>query len=136
MNAIEETISRIENMIRMAPIIAVEEFKKEADLMAQLNRDQLMSGTDALGNSTPTYVSNSKAPQAPGKIKFFDKGDFQQGIKSLFSSEGIEMTSTDFKNKFLNPYKKVVETLGLSPRSVEEVQIVVLPRIINRLRKL
>lgn len=134
MNAIELVIKRLENWISKVEEITIDEIKKESALIEQLNRNQLMSGINADGGDMPKYKQGSKQPQAPGKIKLFDTGAFQRGIKASFDNEGIDMNSTDFKNAFLNPYRKAIETLGLTDNSIEELQEKILPRIIKRLK--
>jgi len=133
MNAIEEVVNRLISWTKQIEKIIIEEIKKESDLIAQLNRGQLMSGTDAFGNPTPVYAPSNKKR---GNMNFKLTGDFQRGIKAKFDNKGIDMESTDFKNAFLNPYKKAVETLGLTEESILELQEVILPRIIKRLKSI
>jgi hypothetical protein len=134
LTAIKEVLKRLIALQKAIEAIVINEIKAQSELIEQLNREQLMSGKDAFGNDTPNYVKGSKQPQAPGKMKFFDTGDYQRGIKAVFESEGIEMTSTDFKNKFLNPYKESVETLGLNDESIKKLQAVILPNIIKKVK--
>ena len=84
MNAIELVIKRLENWISKVEEITIDEIKKESALIEQLNRNQLMSGINADGGDMPKYKQGSKQPQAPGKIKLFDTGAFQRGIKASF----------------------------------------------------
>jgi hypothetical protein len=133
--AIQDVLKRLLGIQKKIEVIIITEIKNHKDLIAQLNRDQLMAGKTADGEQTPKYVQGSKQPSAPGNMNFFDTGAYQKGIKAIFKDEGIEMTSTDFKNAFLNPYKKSVETLGLTDESIAKLQAVILPNIISKIRK-
>ncbi|MCH2217511.1 MAG: hypothetical protein MK076_05445 [Flavobacteriales bacterium] len=134
MNGIEIGLNRLISLSNSVEKITIEEIRKESKLISDLNRDQLMKGIDAFGNPTPEYSESSKKKGKRGRIKFFDTGDYQKAIKPVFDNEGIDIESTDFKNAFLNPYKKVIETLGLTNESIIQLQNKILPRIIKRLR--
>ncbi len=114
--------------------IAKEEFMKEASLFSDLNRSQLLSGTDAEGNSMIPYVQGSKAPSAPGKTTLSDSGDYHRGIKPLFDNDGVNMTSTDSKLAFLDP--KYDTALGINENSQNILIEKVKPKVINRLKNL
>lgn len=114
--------------------IAKEEFMKESALFSELNREQLLSGTDAEGQSMIPYVAGSRAPSAPGKTTLKDSGDYHRGIKTLFDSGGVNMTSTDSKFAFLDP--KYDTALGINENSQNILIEKVKPKVINRLKNI
>lgn len=120
MNAIEEAINRLKLMAKKADQLAVDIVESNPVLLGNLNRGQLREGVNSVGSDMPSYVSNSKAPKAPGTIKLFNKGEYTKGINPLFSNEGIDMTSKDQKVKFLDP--KYPLALGLNDDSVLVIQ--------------
>lgn len=123
MNAFSDIISQLKEAAKTADIEAQKIVESKPELLASLNRAQLAVGNNALGGDMPRYVSGSKAPQAPNKIKLFDTGKFTEGINPLFSPVGIGMTSTDSKVSFLDP--KYPLALGLSPSSIAVIQGVI-----------
>lgn len=133
MNAIEQTIQRIKNIQSSIEQISKEEIEKQAGLIERLNRSRLAKGIDAKGDSTPKYASNSKAPKAPGNMKFFDTGDWYADIQAKFDSAGLTVDSSKF---FLDPFRKTIELLGLSPDDIEKLIEAVIPKIIKRLKAL
>ena len=130
-DAIENAIKRIKKIQNSVEQIAIEEFKKEDALMSDLNRSQLLSGTDALGNPMPNYVSTSRKR---GRTNLFDEGDYHQGIKPLFDDVGINMISTDRKFAFLDP--KYNTALGINENSQQILIEKTKPKIIDRLKKI
>jgi len=133
MNAIEKTIKRVKNIQSSIEKIAKEEIEKQAGLIERLNRSRLAKGIDAEGNATPKYAANSKAPKAPGNIKFLDSGDFYADIQAKFDNAGLTVDSSKF---FLDPFRGTVETLGLSPDDIEKLINVVIPKIVKRIKAL
>lgn len=107
--------------------IAKKAFEEESKLMSDLNRGQLEEGKTALGTDMPSYVSNSKAPKAPGAIKLFDTGEYTRKISPLFNSKGVDMTSLDSKVEFLD--RKYPIALGLDDESIRILQNKVIPEI-------
>lgn len=132
-DAIEKVLKRIQKMRTSIEQIAIEEIKKQAGLIERLNRSRLAKGIDAEGNPTPKYVKNSKAPKAPGNMKFFDTGDWYADIEAKFNEIGIVIESSKF---FLDPFRKTIELLGLPEEDVSKLLKIVIPKIINRLRKI
>ena len=130
-DAIENAIKRIKKIRNSVEQIAIEEFKKESVLMSDLNRNQLLSGTDALGQPMPNYVSISRKR---GRTTLFDEGDYHMGIKPLFDNEGVNMISTDRKFAFLDP--KYNTALGINENSQQILIEKTKPKIIDRLRKI
>lgn len=128
---IKEVIDRLTKMKTSVTNIAKEEFTKEAALFSDLNRAQLNSGTDALGNDMPTYSASNKKT---GKLDLFLSGDYHQGIKPLFESDGIDMISTDSKFAFLDP--KYNTALGINENSQNILIEKVTPNVIKRLKAL
>ena len=66
----------------------------------------------------------------------FDKGDFQRGIEPLFSDDGVDMISADSKAWFLDPFRKVINTLGLTDANKDKWLTNAIPNIIKRLKEL
>ena len=133
MNAIEIVIRRVKNIQSSIEQIAKEEIEKQAGLIERLNRSRLAKGIDAEGNATPKYVANSKAPKAPGNMKFFDTGDFYADIEAKFDNAGLTVDSSKF---FLDPFRNTVELLGLAPEDIEILINAVIPKIVKRIRAL
>ena len=131
--AIQETIGRLQSMVKNVEQIAIDELKKNPNVLAEMNREQLMSGINADGGSMPNYAASSKKS---GKITLFDKGPFQQGITPMFDDQGMDMTSTDSKVSFLDPFRKVINTLGLIGSNVDKWLNSAKPNIIKRLKEL
>lgn len=134
MSALDDAILRLKRMKDNADKLAKEIVESNPTLLSNLNREQLRAGTNANGNSMPSYVSNSKAPQAPGGIELFDTGRYHAGIKPLFGSNEIVMTSIDQKVRFLDP--KYPLGLGLSPESIIVVQNEIKKELPSKLLKL
>ena len=139
MSELTIAIKELQNVVSNIEQIAIKEFEEEAKTIADLNRQQLKNKTDAEGNATPVYSSSNKKKR--GRLDFLDKGNFKLGIKSLFDTEGIEMTSTDRKVSFLNPYfhktsGSIVDTLGLSPDSIDTITIKVNEELIKAIKQL
>lgn len=134
MNAIQDALNRLQKMKAMTPVIAKEIITNDPKKLADLNRDQLSKGSDALDKDMPKYVRESKAPKAPGKIKLFDSGDYTKGINPLFDSVAIDMTSTDRKVAFLD--NKYPTALGLAPSSIEVLKKEIIEQEPNLLRKI
>ncbi len=132
-NAIEKTIARIKKIQSTIEQIAKEEIEKQAGLIERLNRSRLAKGIDAEGNATPKYVANSKAPKAPGNMKFFDTGDWYADIEAKFNTAGLTVESSKF---FLDPFRQSIELLGLSPDNINELIGVVIPKIVRRIKAL
>ena len=132
-SALKSSVLRLERMKKEALNISIDEFKEEDQMLGDLNRGQLSEGLDANGNPNPNYAQSSKKS---GRIKFKDTGKYTSGIKPLFDTDGFEMTSTDEKRAFLNPWKKVVETLGLTIKNLSLVLIKIKPRIVSELLRL
>ncbi|MDC3237436.1 hypothetical protein OAT93_01745 [bacterium] len=129
----KSSISRLERMKKGVLKVSIQEFKEESQLLGDLNRSQLNEGLDANGKPTPNYAESSKKS---GRIRFKDTGKYTEGIKPLFEGDGFQMTSTDEKRAFLNPWKKVVETLGVTVKNLYLVLVKIKPRIVNKLLRL
>ncbi len=133
MELIQKQIARLNLMKNSVLGIAINELKKEADLFTKLNVDQLKKGTDAFGRPTPEYASSNKKT---GNITFIDKGGFTNGIKPVFGSNRMAMTSTDDKNPFLNPWKGKTETLGINPNNRALIVMEIIPNVLLKLNRL
>jgi len=115
-------LSDIANDIRafsndLGNIIDQELTKLEPD-MEELNREQLRQGKDASGKDTPKY---KKSTGKTGKIKFRDTGKFYKSLKAEVKGGVIDLDSSDPKSKWLNPWKGVLTTVGLSPISISKL---------------
>jgi hypothetical protein len=91
----------------------------------ELNRQQLEGGLRSDGKfitpkyKNPEYVNRkAQVPLAPvGTPDLKLKGDFHRGIKATVGSNGLEITSTDFKTKFLSPRYALIFGLSAESRS-------------------
>ena len=132
MTIITDTITNLKTVISTIDKIVREEIVKESKLIAQMNREQLLAGKKASGVNMPPYVSNSKAPSAPGLIKLFDEGLFQEGIEPMFDNQGIELVGNERKTGFL--VAKYGAILGLTEANIKRLQNVVVPKVIERIK--
>lgn len=126
MTIITEKKAKLENILKSINNIVRQEAIKERDFISKLNRDQLLKGEKADGD-TPNYVIGSNQPSAPGKITLFEAGDFHEGIEPLFEDKGFEMVDTDFKTPFL--VAKFGNILGLNKDSIIKLRARLFPRI-------
>lgn len=129
--AVRDRLLRIQ---KEAKKIVKEEAIKSREVIAKLNREQLLEGKRSDGADMPDYVPDSKQPSAPGKITLFDTGDFHEGIEPMFSQEGIEMIGVDDKTPFL--IAKYPEILGLNKESRIKLVAHLKPRVIKRIKEL
>jgi hypothetical protein len=139
MSIIKDLANDLTFIVKNIEDIAIDQYEEKSNEISNLNKEQLLNKKDAQGNPTPNYSPNNKKKR--GKLNFYDKGNFQQGIKPLFEKDGIDVISTDFKNSFLNPYKhkpsnSIVDTLGLSPSSIETLNAEVSEEIIKAIKQL
>jgi hypothetical protein len=93
-----------------------EAIRRNAELIEQFNRGQLLDGKRADGTSMPNYVANSKQPEAPGPIKLKDTGAFQEAFDIEVFSDSFEIDSQDEKSDILKE-KYGVEIFGLNQTS-------------------
>lgn len=98
-------------------IIEQELVKLEPD-MEELNREQLRQGKNASGGNNPKYKPSTGKK---GKIKFKETGTFYKSLKADVRGSTIDIVSTDPKSKWLNPWKGVLTTIGLSPLSMSKL---------------
>lgn len=134
MNVISQKITKLRNVVKLMPFIIEKIVEGEEQFIAELNRIQLKGGRRADGGKMPNYKPGSKSPSAPGSIKLFDTGEFYASLDPLFDADGIDITSTDPKSRFLETKYKPV--LGLTPESLEKLKVVILPKIIDQIRAL
>ncbi|TNE75029.1 hypothetical protein EP331_00235 [bacterium] len=106
----------------------------EREYIAELNRKQLWKGKKSDGTDMPSYVPNSKAPNAPGKIVLFDTGAFHAGFDALIEDDQFEVIGTDTKTSFLT--KKYGHILDLNEESLQELRRRIKPKIEKRLFEL
>lgn len=132
MTIITDAITKLKTVISTIDKIVREELVKERKLIAQMNREQLLSGKKASGENMPSYVLNSRSPSSPGLIKLFDEGLFQDGIEPMFDNQGIELVGTERKTGFL--IAKYGEILGLTDKNIKRLQKVLLPKVITRIK--
>ena len=115
-----------------------EQIRQEAirfeEFIAELNRDQLRRGMRGDGSFLPDYVPGSRQPQAPGRIKLFDKGDFYAGMAPIFEDEGLVIANTDEKTVFL--VRRYGDILNLTIESRNKLRIALLPGVRRRIREL
>lgn len=130
---IQDQIKVLENMLKNVEQITINELEKNPNVLAEMNRDQLMSGVNADGGSMPNYAESNKKS---GKINLFLKGDFQRGITPMFDDQGMDMISTDGKASFLDPFRKVINTLGLTDANKDKWINNAIPKIQDTLKKL
>ena len=122
MNPIEKLINNLTMIEKNIQSIAISELKKESELLSQVNRDQLDVGTTSTGDPMPSYVDSSR-----GGIRLHDTGDWWAGIKPVFDSDGLDMTSTDYKTSFLD--KKYPLALGVR-QSIGKILPKIKPKIV------
>lgn len=130
---IQDQIKVMQDMLKNVEHITIAELEKNPNALAEMNREQLMSGINADGGSMPNYAASSKKS---GKINLLDKGPFQAGIKPMFDDQGMDMISTDSKTSFLNPFRQVINTLGLTPDNIDQWITNAIPKIQDTLKKL
>jgi len=121
-------IANIEEIIRLEAI-------EHQDFIAELNQMQLAEGQRPDGSFLPDYSQTSVSVfgKPPGAIKLFDEGDFYEGIKPLFESQGLDMVGLDEKTSMLiNRYGDV---LGLSQENKQRLAVQLLPGIKVRIKK-
>lgn len=131
--AIQGTIKQLQNMVKNVEQITIRELERNPQRLAQMNREQLLSGIDADGGNMPTYAASSKKS---GKINLFDQGDFHRGIKPMFDNEGAEMISTDDKAWFLDPFRDTINSLGLTDVNINTWLKNAIPNVIKKLKTL
>lgn len=107
---------------------------EERGFIAELNREQLWKGKKADGSNMPEYVTNSKSPNAPGKIVLFDTGSFHAGFDALIEDDEFEVIGTDEKTGFLT--KKYGHILDLNEESLQELRLRIKPKIEKKLFEL
>lgn len=72
--------------------------------LAELNKEQLREGkrsddSQILPAYSPSYQKRKR--RSPTPVILFDTGDFQDGFKQTFTSDGFTMKSDDVKNDTL-----------------------------------
>ena len=135
-NAIEILKKDFVKVVTNIDQIVIAEYKEESEEFAKQNRRQLEEGKDAKGENLPNYAPTSKAPKAPGKIKLFDSGDYYKGINYKFDQSGVQPDNTDSKKRFLDLFRGKFPTLGLTTISIGRINNIVIPNVIERLRKI
>ncbi len=115
---VSETKKKLEDFKRSLPTIVASILKDLAPQIEQMNRAQLAEGRDADGKKTPRYKSRDKT----GRIKFRDTGDYYRSINAEVRGQKLSLESQDKKEKYLNPWKGVIPTLGLSPQNMLRLQ--------------
>ena len=131
---IQDQILKLKSMLKNVDQITIRELERNPQRLVQMNRAQLMQGINADGGSMPNYAASNK--KKSGKINLFDKGDFQRGITTMFDDQGLDMTSTDDKSWFLDPFRKVINTLGLTDGNIDKWLNNAIPNIIKKLKTL
>jgi len=132
MSGINEMLSKIEALD--VPTLCEDAFMLNADIAAELNREQLMRGEGAKGDM-PDYSFNSKAifNKPDGGIRLFETGDFHRGITFEAIAGEIYTYSKDPKNDMLenDPKYASAQPLGLNERSIGELNKVVQPTLVE-----
>ena len=113
-------------------IIDQELTKLEPDI-EELNREQLRQGKDASGKSTPNYKPSTGKK---GKIKFRETGTFYKSLKAEVKGGIIDLDSSDPKSKWLNPWKGILTTIGLSPASMTRLGVMLTKSIEIRIKNI
>ncbi len=131
---IQDQILKLKSMLKNVDQITIRELERNPQRLVQMNRAQLMQGINADGGSMPNYAASNK--KKSGKINLFDKGDFQRGITTMFDDQGLDMTSADDKSWFLDPFRKVINTLGLTDGNIDKWLNNAIPNIIKKLKTL
>lgn len=131
MNPIKERKVKVEIILSSIKRIIEEEAVKQQSFIADLNRQQLLSGKKADGKNMPNYAASSKKS---GKITLFERGDLHEGIEPMFIDGGFDNISTDEKFDFLKI--KFPESFGLNLDSQKKLRARMMPNIIKRVREL
>lgn len=126
-----EKAQKLETVIRTIDRIVRDVIMKDQKWIAEANRKQLLAGKKATGVNMPSYVPGSIQPMAPGPIKLFEFGPFQEGIEPMFDDQGIELIGTEEKTGFLTA--KYGEILGLTDKNIRELQKRSLPKILRKI---
>ena len=132
-DAIQGAISRLKKLRDSVEQIAITELEKNPSNLVKMNREQLMNGIDADGGDMPNYADSNK--KKSGKINLFDTGDFQRGIEPIFSDDGVDMISADSKAWFLDPFREVINTLGLTDENIDKWLKKAIPNIQKTIKK-
>lgn len=111
--------------------ILIKVASEERKYIEELNREQLIKGINADGTSTPSYVSGSKSPSAPGKIKRLETGEFFDSLFAEPDKQGITIFSTDEKANFMDKWG---EAKGLTRESQDKLIERMRPRIIEEIK--
>lgn len=125
-NEIREFSNNIGNVIQQ------ELTKLEPDI-EELNREQLRQGKDASGKDNPKY---KKSTGKTGNIKFHETGKFYKSLKADVRGNTIDLESTDPKAIWLNPWKGVLTTVGLSPLSMTKLGVMLTKAIEIRIKNI
>jgi hypothetical protein len=109
--------------------------KSSEDEIEELNRDQLWQGTKSdrtkiIPPYAPSTIRRKKKKGQPyNRVTLKDTGQFYASIQAFVDQSGINISSTDFKTKFLKGrYGK--EILGLSFPSIEILIDLIKPDVI------
>ena len=118
-------VSGIDRLIKDQRNIIMKALKDNEAFIIQLQKEQMQEGKKGDGSPTPFYVANSKSPSAPGRMKYFDTGDFYRGFDAVFGSDEFTNTSTDSKTDLL--ISKWGELFGFDDQRVKKLQDFIIP---------
>lgn len=135
MNPIDLQLAKTNRLIKYAIVAAREAIIENAELIENLNRDQLSEGLRSDGSVLPDYSPVSVLMgKPPGPIRLFDEGDFYEGINLSVFDDTIRFEGEDPKTEMLmSRYGNMI--LGLTEESKQELINIVKPRIISKLRE-
>lgn len=137
-----EVLDNINAWQTQAPVIAIDEAEKEADMMVIINQDdQLAKGIDAGGYKiepkySPLTVSLKKIKgQDYKRVTLHDEGDFYRGMHVERAGKGLYIDSKDSKTeKLVNKYGE--DIFGLTRKNIKEfIQNYLRPRMQDRFKK-
>lgn len=137
LDAVEDLLVKIADAM---PAVVADLAEEHADLMADMNREQLKEGIRSDGSKiSPPYTPftirmKQKKGQPTTKVTLFDEGNFHAALKGKKQADGILLESDDWKREQLKEkYGNKIE--GLTDENLEKLRIMLYPRILFELRK-
>lgn len=138
MTVISGIIKRFQRLNPNALVRAV--IVPELNFIEQLQRQQLLAGTDSRGSKiTPEYKESTRRKKIrqgkdPNKVTLKDTGRFHRAIRAEQRGNSIAITSTDSKTGELTT-KYGDQIFGLNEENLDQVRRLVAQPLIERIRK-